>query len=89
MCQIVSLFLLQGLKGSTSDDARVFNNIETRAVIQFFFLQGNVLKEIHTIMIETLGEHAPLYATVKTGWPSSNVVISQPVMRLVLDDSKQ
>jgi len=28
-------------------------------------LQGMVLKEIHSILIETLGEHSPLYATVK------------------------
>jgi len=65
MCQIASLFLLQRLKGSTSGDARDFNNIKTQAVIMFFFLQGKVLKEIHAILIETLGEHAPLYATVK------------------------
>jgi len=32
---------------------------------RFFFLQGKAPKEIHTILIETLGEHAPLYATVK------------------------
>jgi len=31
----------------------------------FFFLQGKAPKEIHAILIETLGEHAPLYATVK------------------------
>jgi len=31
----------------------------------FFFLQGKAPKEIHTILIETLGEHAPSYATVK------------------------
>jgi len=37
----------------------------TRAVIKFFFLQSKALKEIHTILTETLGEHAPLYATVK------------------------
>jgi len=48
-----------------SDDARDFNNIETRAVIKFFFLQGKKPKEIHAILIETLGEHAPSYATVK------------------------
>ena len=46
-------------------DARDFNNIETRAVIKFFFLQGKALKEIHVILTETLGEHAPSYATVK------------------------
>jgi len=31
----------------------------------FFFLQGKVPKEIHTILKETLGENAPLYATIK------------------------
>jgi len=41
MCRISSLFLLQRLKGSMSGDARDFNNMETRAVIKFFFfLQG-------------------------------------------------
>jgi len=29
----------------------------------FFFLQGKATKEIHQILIETLGEHAPSYAT--------------------------
>ena len=63
MCQIASLFLLQRLKGSMSGHARDFNNIETRAVIKF--LQGKAPKEIHAILTETLGEHAPLYATIK------------------------
>ena len=45
-----------------SGDARDFNNIETRAVIKFFLLQGKALKEIHTFLTETLGEHAPSYA---------------------------
>jgi len=58
------LFLLQGLKGNTSGDARDFNNIETRAV-KFFFVQIKTPKEIHAILTETLGEHAPLYATIK------------------------
>ena len=65
MWRIASLVLLQRLKGSISGDAHDFNNMETRALIKFFFLQGNAPKEIHTILIETLGEHAPLYATVK------------------------
>jgi len=47
-----------------SGDARHFNNIETLAV-KFFFLQGQAPKEIHAILTETLGEHAPPYATVK------------------------
>jgi hypothetical protein len=66
MCQIASLFLLQGLKGSMSGNAHNFNNMETQAVIKFFsFLQGKTPKEIHAILTETLGEHASLYATVK------------------------
>jgi len=49
-----------------SGDARDFNNMETRAVIKFlFFLQGKAPKEIHAVLKETLGEHAPKYATVK------------------------
>ena len=48
-----------------SGDARDFNNIEMGAIIKFFFLQGRALKEIHAILIETLWEHAPSYATVK------------------------
>ena len=42
-----------------------FQKHRTRAVIKFFFLQVKAPKEIHTILKETLGEHAPLYATIK------------------------
>ena len=48
-----------------SGDAHDFNNIETRAVISFFFLQGKTPKEINAILTETLGEHSPSYAIVK------------------------
>ena len=48
-----------------SGDVRDFNNIETRPVIKFFFLQSKAPKEIHEILTETLGEYAPSYATVK------------------------
>ena len=49
-----------------SVEARDINNIGTRAVIKFFFfLQSKAPKEIHAILKETLGEHAPSYATVK------------------------
>ena len=47
MCRIASFILLQGLKENVSGDACDFNNIETRAVIKFFFFparqgaQGN------------------------------------------------
>ena len=65
MCRIARMFLLQRLKGSTSGDGRDFNNIEMRAVINFFFLQGKAPKEIKAILIETLGEYSPSYATTK------------------------
>ena len=65
MCRSASPFLLQRLKGSMSGDARDFNNMETRVVIKFFFLQGKEPKEIRAILRETLGEHSPSYATVK------------------------
>ena len=42
-----------------SGDARDFNNMDTRAVTKFFFLQGKAQKEIHAILMEILGEHAP------------------------------
>jgi len=48
-----------------SGNARDFNNMETRAVIKFFFLQGKVQKVIHAILTETLREQAPSYTTVK------------------------
>jgi hypothetical protein len=47
-------------------DARDFNNIGTRAVIKYFFFPArHGAEEIHAILTETLGEHAPSYATVK------------------------
>ena len=42
-------------------EARDFNNIETRAVIKYFFLQGKAQKVIHAILTETL-------ACVLPGW---------------------
>jgi hypothetical protein len=50
MCRIASLFLLQRLSGNMSGDARDFNNVETRAVMKFFFLRGKAPKEIHAIL---------------------------------------
>ena len=72
-----------------SGDARNFNNIETRAVIKFFFLQGKAPKEINAILRETLGEHAPSYATVKNWVAQFKRCDFPPVMRLVLYDPKQ
>ena len=52
-----------------SGDTHDFNNMETRVVIKFVFLQGKAPNEIHAILRETLGEHAPSYATVKNWVP--------------------
>ena len=65
MCRIARLFLVRRLKGSISGDACDFSNVETRAFIKFFFLQGKVSREIHATLTETLGEIAPSSATVK------------------------
>ena len=44
-------------------NARDFNNIETRAVIKFFFfLQGKAPKETHVILTETLTRFLPVRA---------------------------
>ena len=40
-------------------DARDFNNIETRAVMKFVFLQVKAPKEIHAILTETLACFIP------------------------------
>ena len=68
----------------------ILNNMEMRAVIKFFFLQGKVLKEMHVILTETLGEHAPSYATVRN-WVAQfkRGDFFPPVMHLILDDPKQ
>jgi len=58
-------FLVTELKGNISGDERDFNNIETRALIKFFFLQDKAPKEMQAILKETLEGYAPSYATVK------------------------
>ena len=40
-------------------DARDLNNMETRAAIKNFFLQGKAPKGIHTILTETLACFLP------------------------------
>jgi len=58
-------FLVTEAERSMSGDAHDFNNIETRVIIKFFFLQGKASREIHENLKETLGEDAPSYVTVK------------------------
>jgi len=73
-----------------SGDERDFNNIETRAVNFFFLpLQGKTPTEIHAILTETLGEHAPSYDTVKMWLAQFKRGDFPLVLRLVLEDSKQ
>ena len=43
-------------------EARGFNNIETRAVIKFLYLQNKAPKEIHAIPTETLACFLPVRA---------------------------
>ena len=50
-----------------SGDARDFKNMETSChQVPLPPPQGKAPKEMHAILTETLGEHAPSYATVKS-----------------------
>jgi len=90
MCRIAKSFVVtEAERKHVSLRARFQQHRDVSCHQVFFFLQGKAPKEIHAILTETLGEHSPSYAIVKTGWFSSNVVILPPVMRLVLDDPKQ
>jgi len=91
MCRTASLLLLQRLKGNMSGDARDFNNMETRAANKDFFpparqgAEGNSRHSARNIR----GTCTIVCHRQKIGWPSLNVVIFPPVMRFVLDDTKQ
>jgi hypothetical protein len=53
----------------------ISTNIGARAVLKFlFFLQDKALKEIHTILTKTIGEHATSYATVKN-WVATLIAV--------------
>jgi len=80
-----------------SGDARDFNNIETRDVKFFFFLQGKARKEIHAILIETLEEHDTVKSWVaqfkrgdftRTGRPKTVTTpeIIDQIHELILED---
>jgi len=56
---------------------------------QVFSCQGKAPKEIHAILTDALGEHAPSYATVKNWVAQFKRTIFSPVLRLVLDDPKE
>jgi transposase len=63
MCRITRFVTRAERKHSS--DAHYFNNLETRAVINFSFPQEKAPNEVRAILRETLGEHAPSYASVK------------------------
>ena len=67
---------------------RAISTTWRRELLSTFFLQGKTQKEIHIILTETLGEHAPSYATVKNWVVQFKRGDFPPVMRLVLDDPK-
>jgi len=73
-----------------SGDARVFNNVETPVVIKFFSpaKQGAEGNSCYSDK-KKLGKIHHRMPPSKTGWPSLNVVIFLPVMRLILNDPKQ
>jgi len=70
MCQICKFFLLQGPKGSMSDEARDFNKMETRAAIKYFSLQGKASKGIHAIVREILLNMPQRMPQSKLGGPN-------------------
>ena len=45
-------------------DARYFNNIETRAVVKFSFMQGKAPKEIHAILSVIVNSDGMIYVSV-------------------------
>jgi len=57
--------LLQRLKEACQATRAISTTSRRELSSSFFFLQGKAPKEIHAILTETLGEHAPSYATVK------------------------
>jgi len=52
-------------------------------------VQGKASREIHTILTETSGEHAPWYAMVKNWVAQFKRGDFPPVMHLILEDPKQ
>jgi len=71
-----------------SEEARDFNNMETRAVIKFFTARQGAEGKSHQSE-RNIRDHAPSYATVKGGCPKLNVVVFTPLMLFALDDPKQ
>jgi len=66
MCGIASLSLYRGWNEACQATRATSTTSRRELSLSFFFpLQGKTPKEIHANLKETLGEHAPSYATVK------------------------
>jgi len=65
MCRIASLSCYRGCKKACQATRAILTTWRRELSSNFFFLQGKAPKEIHAILIETLGKHASSYATVK------------------------
>jgi len=66
MCRIASLFLLTEVERKhVRRRARFQQRGDASCYKVFFFPARQGDKEIHAILTETLGKHAPSYATVK------------------------
>jgi len=65
MCRIESLSCYRGRKEACQAMHVISTTWRCELSSSAFFLQGKVPKEIHAILTETLGEHAPSHATVK------------------------
>jgi len=58
-------FCYRGWKEACQETRAISSTSRSDLLSSFFFLQGKAPKEFHAILKETLGEHAPSYATVK------------------------
>jgi len=61
--QVLSCY--RGWKEACQATRTISTTLRRELPSSFLFLQGKVPKEIHAILTETLGEHAPLYGTFK------------------------
>jgi len=68
VCSCVELQVFSCYRGwkEACQATRAISTTSTRELSSsFFFLQGKAQKEIHAILTQTLGKHAPSQATVK------------------------
>ena len=65
MCRNASFSCYRTWKEACHATRAIWTTWRRELSSSFFFLQGKAPKEIHAILTETLGEHAPSYAIVK------------------------